>query len=335
MRTIQSKPLPQIILLFGDEPQQKLELIDTIRKQVKNQGFLERQNFTLDADLDWAQLLEATQTMSLFSDKQYIELSMPTLKPGVNGSKKLIELSQFSSEDVLILIHGPQLTSEAQKSKWFKALEQGAWLTKIYELEGTKLVSWLRTKAQQYGLQIDEIALRMLADLCEGNLMAGEQELQKLALQFIDAQQITEKHIEQYLTQQSRYSSFQFTEELLKGNFDRAMKILISLEQEGTEPILILWSLTNEAQQISKMMEYRDARLNIDFRSLRIWPSKQALYQQCLSRLTTKQVKIMMQKLSQADIAFKSQTISKPFVVLAQLASYFVTASNQIDFDFI
>ena len=87
------KGLQPFYLIFGDEPQQKLTAINQIRELATEQGFDERQTLVADAQFDWSTLLEATQTLSLFSSRQYIELELPTGKPGTQGSKILTELS--------------------------------------------------------------------------------------------------------------------------------------------------------------------------------------------------------------------------------------------------
>ena len=81
--------LVPFILIFGDEPQQTIEALDTVRNTAKQNGFEERQSLTVDGDFEWSTLIDATQTMSLFSDKQLIELHLPTGKPGKEGSKTL------------------------------------------------------------------------------------------------------------------------------------------------------------------------------------------------------------------------------------------------------
>jgi DNA polymerase-3 subunit delta len=54
---IQQQGLAPFILVFGDEPQQKLDMIDNVRAVAKLQGFDERQTLTADTDFSWSQLI--------------------------------------------------------------------------------------------------------------------------------------------------------------------------------------------------------------------------------------------------------------------------------------
>ena len=50
---IQQQPKP-VALVFGDEPQQKLECIDAMRHQAIQDGFSERQTLLADSEFDWS-----------------------------------------------------------------------------------------------------------------------------------------------------------------------------------------------------------------------------------------------------------------------------------------
>ena len=324
VRQLSDKQLPPFILVFGDEPQQKLDVIDSVRRKAKKSGFDERQNFTLDGDFDWAYLIDAMQSMSLFADKQYIELTMPSPKPGAAGAKQLTEIAKLACVDVVLLIQGPKAGMDVQKTKWFSTLANAGWFVHVYELPHNQLQQWLATRANVMNLHITPPALGMIADLCEGNLMAGRQELEKLALQFEPSHVIQETDIANAMVQQSRYSTFQFTDEILRGDMQKAIKMLIRLEDEGIEPVIILWSLVNEAQTITKLIDMQEMNGHIDYKSMRIWASKQSLYQLAVSRLTSDHMHVINAQLSQADIMFKGAYVAKPYVILSHLAMLFI-----------
>jgi DNA polymerase-3 subunit delta len=332
-RQLSNNELPPFILLFGDEPQQKLDIVDAVRKKAKEAGFDERQNFTLDSDFEWSQLIDAMQSMSLFADKTYIELNMPSPKPGTAGAKQLLEIAQMQNPEVVLLINGPKAGKDVQKTKWFSALANVGWFCHVYELQNNQLHTWLAAKANQLNLHISQAAISMVADMCEGNIMAGRQELEKMRLQHSPEQVIDVEDVTRAMVQQSRYSVYQFTDEVLAGNISKAIKMLIRLEDEGIEPVVILWSLVNEAQTISKLLDMQAATGRVDYRALRIWPNKQALYHQAIARLTIPDMQALSAKLSEADIQFKSAFVAKPYVVLSHLALMFMP-TNLHTFDF-
>ena len=80
------KGLRPIYTVWGDEPLLAQEAGDAIRAAARATGCSERQVHTVaGAHFDWSGLLGASQAMSLFSDKQLIEIRIPSGKPGKDG----------------------------------------------------------------------------------------------------------------------------------------------------------------------------------------------------------------------------------------------------------
>jgi DNA polymerase-3 subunit delta len=327
---IQQHGLAPFMLVFGDEPQQKLDMIDNIRAVAKSQGFDERQTLIADTDFSWSQLIEATQSMSLFSDKQYIELTLPTGKPGTEGSKVLTAIAENPSADILILIQGPKIAKDVQKAKWFKTLDSKGIFSICYPLEGKQLVQWIEQRCRASQLNISPSGINLLADFCEGNLLAAKQEIEKLALMYADSgQHVDEKILAAGMVDQSRFTVFQFVDDLLAGDIQKAIKILYRLESEGVEPNIILWNLIKEAQTLSECQAMQSIEGSINYNKLRIWQNKQMLYQSALKRLAPEHISLMNAHLQQADLILKSETTARPYILLSHLALLFLPAPLQ------
>ncbi|WP_412972933.1 DNA polymerase III subunit delta [Glaciecola sp. MF2-115] len=324
---IKQQGLAPFMLIFGDEPQQKLDMIDSIRSLAKSQGFDERQTLVADSDFSWSQLIDATQSMSLFSDKQYIELTLPTGKPGAEGSKVLSAIAENPSPDTLIVIQGPKIGKDVQKAKWFKALDKEGLFSICYPLEGRPLVQWIEQRCRALDVNINPAGVNLLADFSEGNLLAAKQEIEKLALMYADnGQQVDEKTLAAGTVDQSRFTVFQFVDDLLAGDIQKAIKILYRLESEGVEPNIVLWNLIKEAQTLAECQAMQSLEGNINFNKLRIWQNKQVLYKNTLRRLSPKHVNILNQHLQQADLILKSETTARPYILLSHLALLFLPA---------
>lgn len=320
-----SKGLPSIVLLFGDEPQQKLECIDCLRTAAKQQGFEERQSLVADSEFKWETLTEASQTLSLFSPKQFIELELPTGKPGTVGSKTLTSLVEADLTDMLLLVHGAKIGKDVQSSKWFKALLKHGFFTVCYPLEGNRLQQWISGRLRQKALTADQDSVALLADFCEGNMLAANQEIDKLSLLFPN-QHLTREIVETSIVDQSRFTVFQLIDLLLAGDAQRAVKVLYRLESEGIEPNIIIWALIREWQTLWTLKQQTTSGQAPNWQKLRIWQSKQAIYQTALSRLTFADLIAMQTKLTEADLMFKQSSPNKPFVTLCHLCLLFVAA---------
>ena len=86
-----AKGLRPLYTVYGDEPLLAQEAGDAIRAAARAAGYSERKVFTVGnaSHFDWSALLGAAQAMSLFAERQLIELRIPSGKPGKEGSEAL------------------------------------------------------------------------------------------------------------------------------------------------------------------------------------------------------------------------------------------------------
>lgn len=322
----QHSELKPFYLIFGDEPQQKLECIESIRAAALAQGFDERQSLVMDSQFNWETLIEATQTMSLFSSRQLIELELPTGKPGAEGSKVLTQLAHQTNPDVLLVLHGGKIGKDVQNTKWFKALDKVGIYVPCYPLEGKALYQWLNQQMQLLGMQSTPQISQLLVDYCEGNLLAAKQEIQKLMLLYPQGNPSLEQ-VEQAVVDQSRFTVFHLVDVLLAGEAQKAIKMLYRLESEGVEPTIIAWALTREWQTLNAIVFDQQQGKAINWNQHRIWKNRQSLYQRALQRLSLTHLSNLHSKLTEFDSAIKQSTLVRPYVELCHLCLLFMPYS--------
>jgi DNA polymerase-3 subunit delta len=310
-------------LIFGDEPQQKLTAIEALRSKAKSLGFDERQSLVADTQFSWNNLLEATQSLSLFSSKQFIELELPTGKPGAEGGKLLAQLAEQPNSDTLILLHGPKIGKDVQQSKWFKALDKHAVYVPCYPLEGNSLTQWVSQQMRAVGLSADPANCKLLCDFCEGNLLAAKQEIDKLALLHPDGS-LTTQDIESSVVDQSKYNVFQLVDVLLSGDAQRTIKLLYRLESEGVEPNIILWALVREWQTLQNLTFSQQQGKSINWNQFRIWKNRQGLYRSAMQRLSIEQLDKIQQKLAFLDKALKQSVVPRPYIEICHICLLFM-----------
>lgn len=315
--------LKNFYLIFGDEPQQKLTAIEALRSKAKSLGFDERQSLVADTQFSWNNLLEATQSLSLFSSKQFIELELPTGKPGAEGGKLLAQLAEQPNSDTLILLHGPKIGKDVQQSKWFKALDKHAVYVPCYPLEGNSLTQWVSQQMRAVGLSADPANCKLLCDFCEGNLLAAKQEIDKLALLHPDGS-LTTQDIESSVVDQSKYNVFQLVDVLLSGDAQRTIKLLYRLESEGVEPNIILWALVREWQTLQNLTFSQQQGKSINWNQFRIWKNRQGLYRSAMQRLSIEQLDKIQQKLAFLDKALKQSVVPRPYIEICHICLLFM-----------
>jgi DNA polymerase-3 subunit delta len=112
--------------LHGDEPLLVQEAADAIRATARAQGYTERTVHTAaGAHFDWSAVLAAGGSLSLFADKQIVEIRIPSGKPGKDGSAALQHLAEAApgNDSTLTLVLLPRLDKMTRTGAWFSALE--------------------------------------------------------------------------------------------------------------------------------------------------------------------------------------------------------------------
>lgn len=323
------KELAGCYLVFGDEPLQKLEALDAIRLKAKASGFSERQSFSLESGFDWSEFLGEFQALSLFADRRMLELDLGSAKLPTTATDGLKQLAALLHEDILLVLHGQRNATELSKSSWFKALETKATQVQFYPLDDNQFLRWLRERAQQLGLRLQQDALQLLQHHAAGNLLAARQELEKLALshygQWVDAQLL-----QHYLADQSHFTTFQLMDSVLAGQGEEALHRLDRLLQQDTEPVVICWQLQKELLTLMQLKQLGHAISADDFKSAGIWPKRQPLYQQALLRLSSGWMHTLLQELNAFDRAFKQGLLPHVPTALAHVVTLFINPVPKI-----
>lgn len=297
--------LKSLYIICGDEPLLMMEAIDTLRTHAKALGFSEREVLVQDRYFDWSALINAGQTMSLFGDKRFIELRMPTGKPGREGADSLRHFaeqikSMGDSMDAIFCIILPRLDMKTKSSAWFSALDENGMAVQIDSIDRVALPNWIgqRLKKQSQEVEVGENgqrALQFIADQVEGNLIAAHQEIQKLALLY-PAGKLTEDQVRSAVLKVARYDVFELTESMLMGDASRLNRMLDGLQGEGEPLPLILWSVSDELRTLSKIQTALMAGESLSnlLRNYRIWGRREKLYPLALKRIAPKKLQQAM-----------------------------------------
>ncbi|MDH5632036.1 MAG: DNA polymerase III subunit delta [Gammaproteobacteria bacterium] len=277
-------PLLPVYLMSGDEPLLLEEACQALRQAAHEQGYAEREVYTVETGFDWSRLQQAGQSMSLFAERRLLELRMPGGRPGDTGGKTLVELAENPPEDTVLVVITGKLEPEVQRTKWVKSLDAaGAWLT-VYPVSSQEMPGWLRQRMRMHGLEPGEGLLDQLAWNFEGNLLAASQEIEKLALEYQGRIELAT--IESSLSDNARFDIFRLVDVCLGGDANAVRRMIVGLQSENAAPVLVNWALTREIRQLVAIANGRaggqsEAEL---FQQYRVWDKRQALVRQGLKR---------------------------------------------------
>ncbi|MCP5269767.1 MAG: DNA polymerase III subunit delta [Burkholderiaceae bacterium] len=284
--------LRPLYTVHGDEPLLAQEACDAIRAAARAAGYTERKVFAVGgAHFDWAGVLGAAQSMSLFADRQLIEIRIPGGKPGKEGSEALQRYCEQLGDDVLTIVQLPRLDGQQLKSAWFAALDRAGATVRVEPVERRALPAWIAQRLAAQGQRVadgeaGQQALAFFADRVEGNLLAAHQELQKLALLYPEGE-LSFDQIEAAVLDVARYDVWRFTEAVLQGQTARALRMLDGLRAEGEAAVLVHWTLAADLQALKRARDALDSGrpLPMALQEARVWGARQRLFERVLPGL--------------------------------------------------
>lgn len=312
--------LQALYVLAGDEPLAQRECLDAIRAAARAQGFEERTSLTVERNFNWQQLQNYGQSISLFASRRLLELSIPSGKPGVDGGKALVALAAKTIPDTTVVIILPTLERDAKNSTWFNALETQAQTITLNEVDAANLPKWIANRLAQQGQHTGTQTLEFLAHQVEGNLLAANQEVQKLGLLYPQGE-LSDETVREAVLNVSRYDAFQLGDAVLQGDAERTVRILQGLQDEGENAVAVMNPLMWVLRPLVriKQAEMRGENINNAMTSARIYGDRQALVKRALSRLSLRQLEAALQKLADIDRTAKGVMLGDAWLEISRL----------------
>lgn len=300
------KTLASLYVITSDEQLLLLEASDKIRQAARKQGCTERQVLTVERGFKWSELQAADTALSLFGERKFIELRIPTGRPGKEGSQALQRYAANPHPDNITLITLPRLDWASQKSAWVAALQKTAVYMDIPLVSRAQLDKWIASRLASQNQRAEPEGLAFLAARVEGNLLAAHQEIRKLGLLYPEGN-LTFEHIRDAVLNVARYDIFQLSEAMLTGDITRLVRILESLKGEGEPLPLILWTVTEEIRALLKLhagMAKGQSPAAL-MKNMRIWGPREKSLTAALRRISSPALIRSLQIAAQADKIIK------------------------------
>lgn len=312
--------LQPLYVMVGDEPLAQRENLDTLRVAARAQGFDERTSLTVERNFNWPQIQIYGQSISLFSSRRLLEISIPSGKPGVEGGKTLQGLAHKAMPETTVVIILPALEREAKNSAWFTALEKKAVTISLDEIVPTQLPKWIANRLAHQGQNTSTTTLEFLAHQVEGNLLAANQEVQKLGLLYPKGE-LSDELVREAVLNVSRYDAFQLGEAVLAGDAARTVRILQGLQDEGEAALAVMNPLMWVLRPLVriKQAEMRGENIVNVMTNARIYGDKQSLVKRALARLSLRQLEAALQKIAEIDKTAKGVLIGDAWLEISRL----------------
>jgi len=297
-----------------------MQLGDQMRAHAKASGYDERQVLHANDETDWATFRESAHSMSLFSERRLIELRMPTGKPGRSGGEILKQYCANPAEDVLLIITAGKLDRSGTSSAWFKAIDKAGVTIAVWPIAAKQLLVWLKARLQAQGLQATPEAITLIAERVEGNLLAANQEVERLSLLYPEGQ-LTAEQVLAAVVDSARYSITDLTDAALAGKAARCLHVLEGLRDEAVPPVLVLWALNQEIRSATRAAEAHAEGMSLDasIKAAGVWASRIPPLKNALGRHDANAWLKMLSKTSLLDRQIKGQASGNVWDSFAEL----------------
>ncbi|MFZ5756322.1 MAG: DNA polymerase III subunit delta [Pseudomonadota bacterium] len=306
-------------LVCGDEPLIVLESADRIRAAARAAGCSERDVFHADAGFDWNRLRESAGSMSLFGDKRLVELRLDRV-PSPDGQQAIADWCERAGDDTVLLVIAGALEKKQLDAAWVRALDQTGAVIQAWPVPRSELPAWMRLRLQAQGVEADGAALEFLADRVEGNLLAAQQEIDRIALLFgkgaIDAEKLAA-----VVADSARYELEGALDAALAGHGARALRMLEGLREEGESTVPLLWMVQRDVRGLLLAAELVAQGRNEQgaLQAAGVWGNRQQALAPALKRLRVPALKALLADCAKAEKTNKGQAPGSSWDAMATL----------------
>jgi len=312
--------LAPVYLVAGAEPLLVQESRDMIIAAAKREGYLERTVFEVNKGFDWEALQGAGMEQSLFSSRKISDLRLPSGKPGQAGGKILTDWAREPTPDVLLIVSCDSWDASSRKSRWAGEMAKSGVLVEIWPVKAHELPAWIERRMRAAGLTPERDAVALLAEWAEGNLLAAQQEIDKLTLLVPDGK-VGMELVRQSAANSSRFDAFQLGECLLSGRAGDCLKVAASLQRTGVAIQAVSGALYYQLGQLEALFHAVHAGENEAqaFGRLRIFRMAQPAFRNALKRLSSRQIGDAFRSLALLDRQSKGRAGGDPWQTLDRM----------------
>ena len=193
-----------------------------------------------------------------------------------------------------------------KRKKFGKKLLAGA-AFEFQPLKPNELPSWIKSHLKTLNAEIDPQALNRLTDMAN-DLLTLTNELNKLATAALPSGRITADLVDRLVKRSREHMNWDLTDSIVSRDRRTALKVLREFLDDGAEPVLLTGVIAGTFRRMAMAKELlaRGASPNEIFSEVRVPSFKQRAYLSMLSRIDSKTMAGMIQRIAETDLAIKT-----------------------------
>jgi DNA polymerase III subunit delta len=266
---IKNKKIKNLYLFYGPEEYLTKYYLESIEKLLLSEDMKTLNRIILDGKVDIKKIIEACETMPVFSEKKVVIVKNSGL---LKAKKKTEDDSKGKGADDSLssyLTGMPEYTClifyEEEIDKRVKVIDtikKNGLIVEFSFQKPAELVRWVVKAFKSYGKDIDTFSASQFVENCEQGMTEILNEINKVALYLGDKTKVTDSVIEKICTKSIKGRIFDLTDAIAEKNAGKSLKLLNDMIVLK-EPIpKILFMITRQFRQILEMKLLNNEGLN-------------------------------------------------------------------------
>ncbi|THJ24045.1 MAG: DNA polymerase III subunit delta [Nitrospira sp. CG24E] len=304
-----------LYLVVGEEDLLRDMALDTLKGALLGE---DESEFNCDLfygdDSSGAEIATCASEVAVFATRRVVVVKAADKLPARDCEALLPYLKEPNGSTAMIFI-APKLDG---RLKFTQALTRVAVTVDCSPLREAQWLPWLRQDAERVGIRLDEEAVELLKEACDGSLYSVRRELEKLAAYVSPGQSVSAVDVAILRGTEPGASVFDLTLAIGGKNRGRVLAILARNLEAGEAPLRILGSLAWQYRRLWKVKEIarQGGREGEAARTLRMDPSKMRIL---LDQFPDAHLQEALRLLLEADAKLKGGSGGRPARILEDL----------------
>ncbi|MDG5470872.1 DNA polymerase III subunit delta [Jeotgalibacillus sp. ET6] len=322
---MKQKRFAPVYLVYGDEP----FLIKETKQVLLKHSILEEEmdfnfsSYDLEDGDTLNQAMEDAETFPFMGERRLVFIHNPLFltaeKKKETAEHNVAPLQSYlnSPAPYTILVFIAPYDKLDERKKITKQLKKAATVLEARKLKEGDIITWVKQRAGQAGVQIDDQAVSKVIELAGTNLFLLSGEIDKLALYAYESSQITLEMVEKLTARSIEQNVFELIDRAVHNKIDEALRLYWDLLKQKEEPLKILALLSAQFRLIYQVKSlgskgYGQQQIASQ---LKVHPFRVKLAAKHAQAFSDDQLTGIMLSLAQSDLEMKSSGLNKEMVI--------------------
>lgn len=318
------KQFQRLYLFYGKET---FLLTETIRLLVKEAIREDENEFSYSVyDLEETELdaaVEDAETMPFIGERRVVIAKNPYFLTSEKKKEKVEhrfeKFEQYIKNPAPFTVFVLFLPHEKldERKKLTKQIKKNATVVEMNSFSEEETVGWIKEKAKQENIEIEEEAVLELMKKTAGNLMVMNKEIDKLCTYVGSGNIITVQTVHELVFRSLEQNVFELIDAVVKKNAEEAFRIYYDLIKMNEEPVKILSLLAQQFRLLLQVKElaksgYGQAQIA---QNLKVHPFRIKLAMQKSRSFQEEELQNILKSLAETDYEIKSGKKDKKFAL--------------------